>query len=149
MWMTAHELPDKGNLDTNSWKEGRPARRGEIYRKLSNFLKENPQSTWRNLSHKNADWLWPEEKSFYANVNSNLFDFGFREDDMIGWQPHGQAFWVKRNNFVACIGVDGKHSPKIRFERFGMRQRHLAALRGEFQIRHAARWTAAGDGVRE
>jgi hypothetical protein len=122
MWMTAHELPDKGNLDTNSWKEGRPARRGDIYRKLSNFLKENPQSTWRNLSHKNADWLWPEEKSFYANVDSNLFDFGFREDDMIGWQPHGQAFWVKRNNFVACLGVDGKHSPKIRFERFGMRQ---------------------------
>ncbi|UVK37744.1 hypothetical protein LHFGNBLO_004828 [Mesorhizobium sp. AR10] len=121
MWMTAHELPDKGNLDTNSWKEGRPARRGEIYRKLANFLKENPQSTWRNLSHKNADWLWPEEKSFYANVNSNLSDFAFSEDDMIGWQPDGQAFWIKRNNFVACIGVDGKHSPKIRFERFGMR----------------------------
>lgn len=122
MWMTAHELPDKGNLDSGAWKGGRPARRGDIYRKLSNFLKENPQSTWRNLSHKNADWLWPEEKGFYDNVTSNLFDFGFREEDMIGWQPDSQAFWVQRNNFVACIGVDGKHSPKMRFERFGMRQ---------------------------
>ncbi|TPK96267.1 MULTISPECIES: hypothetical protein [unclassified Mesorhizobium] len=121
MWMTAYELPDEGHLDMNAWKEGRPARRGEIYRKLSNFLKENPQSTWRNLSHKNADLLWPEEKSFYANVSSNLHKFGFGENDMIGWQPDGQAFWVQKNNFVACIGVDGKHSPKLRFERFGMR----------------------------
>lgn len=149
MWMTAHELPDKGNLDTNAWKEGRPAKRGDIYRKLSKFLKEDPQSTWRNLSHKNADWLWLEEKSFYANVSSNLTDFGFREDDMIGWQPDGQAFWIQRNNFVACIGVDGKHSPKIRVERFGMRSRHLASLRSEFQVRHATRWAAAGDGVRD
>lgn len=121
MWMTGHELPDEGNLDTKAWKDGQPARRGEIYRKISNFLKENPQSTWSTLGHRYADWLWPEERSFSSNVGSNLFHFGFKEDDMIGWQPDGQAFWIQRNNFVACVGIDGKHSPKIRFERFGMR----------------------------
>src|SRR6266436_9695768 len=34
MWMTPEQVPDNGHFDGERWKQGLPARRGQIYRKI-------------------------------------------------------------------------------------------------------------------
>ena len=65
--------------------------------------------------------LWPDQSSFDQNISQQPSqNLAFSAYDIVGWQPDNQAFWLKRHNFVACVGVDGTVSPKIMLERFGM-----------------------------
>src|SRR6266436_8343139 len=120
MWMTPEQLPDNGHFDGERWKQGLPARRGQIYRKISQLLDQDTTLTANQINKGSHPDLWPDQKNFDANIGSNLRDLAFREHDIVGWQPDNQAFWLKRHNFVACVGVDGTVSPKILLERFGM-----------------------------
>ena len=40
--------------------------------------------------------------------------------DFAGWQPDGQAFWVRTNGFFTCVGLDGTASPRLWLERKGI-----------------------------
>lgn len=93
-----------------------------VYARMAAHLRENPGETWDVVTLGKPEWLWPDKDKFYGVVDKNLRDFQFRETDFVGWQPDGQAFWIERNGFIACIGVDGTQSPKMLFERFGMRR---------------------------
>ncbi|MGY3195095.1 hypothetical protein ACVIWU_004461 [Bradyrhizobium sp. USDA 4509] len=131
MWMQAEGLPDTAQLDLDRRKQGLPPRRGEIYRKVSQLLDREATLTTNQINAKSHPDLWPDPNSHYANVSSNLRDFELSERDVIGWQGDSQTFWLKRHDFVACVGVDGTVSPKIMLERFGMDDRPwLARARG-------------------
>ena len=35
------------------------------------------------------------------------------------WQPDGEAFWVRTQGFLSCVGLDGSVSPRLALERKG------------------------------
>ena len=37
-----------------------------------------------------------------------------------GWQPDANAFWASTNGFLTCVGVDGRVSPRLYTERWGL-----------------------------
>ncbi|MBR0870833.1 hypothetical protein JQ633_10730 [Bradyrhizobium tropiciagri] len=120
MWMTPAQLPDEGHIDYERQKQGLLAQRGQVYRKVAELLDRETTLSMSQISEKSHPELWPDPNGFYTNINSNLREFEFAEREVIGWQRDSQAFWLKRLNFVACVGVDGTVSPKIMLERFGM-----------------------------
>lgn len=122
MWMTAEELPDNGSQDAETRKQGLPALRGKIYRNVARVLDQDEALTMRDLHKDSYPELWPDPDKFYQNITKNLNDLAFSDNDMIGWQPDRQAFWIQRHGFVTCVGVDGSVSPKIMLERYGYRR---------------------------
>ena len=114
-WLSAEELPDQGFLDYEASKQGLPARRGEIYRKISQALDRDPALTARRLTKDSHPDLCPDPAHFYNNVTSNFDSLALSERTVIGWQPDSQAVWLMP--FV-CVGMDGTVSPRIMLERF-------------------------------
>jgi hypothetical protein len=54
------------------------------------------------------------ESHVYGGINRLV-----GRDQLLGWQPDGQAFWFKVNGFVSCVGIDGTISPRLFTERRG------------------------------
>lgn len=133
LWFSSYGLPDEGGLDTqkngklgdsNIWMDSEaPLKRTKIFRDISAYLKENPNNGRGDILNNRegvTDWLWPEKKSRFANIQNNFDKLMFKNNDFIGWQGDSQAFWINRNGFVSCVGINGEVSPSTLFERYGM-----------------------------
>jgi hypothetical protein len=120
MWMTPEQLPDNGHIDHEQRQKGLPAKRGELYRKVAKLLDQDSTLAASRINKDSHPDLWPDPDGFYTNIDSNLRDFALSGRDVIGWQPDSRAFWLRRQDFVSCVGMDGTVSPKIMLQRFGM-----------------------------
>ena len=115
VWLSAEELPDEGHFDHEARQKGLPARRGEIYRRISQALDQDPALTGSRITKDSHPDLFPDTAHFHNNVTSNFENLAFSERKVIGWQPDSQAVWLMP--FV-CVGMDGTVSPRITLERF-------------------------------
>lgn len=84
-------------------------------------------------------WFQADDRLVHA-AKDDLDTLAQRWADFAGWQPDGQAFWVRTNGFFSCVGLDGTASPRLWLQRKGLRANtwlpwaehsdHLEALPG-------------------
>ena len=121
MWLSTDEMPDEGFYDSQTRKDNRPAKRGHIYRELSQLLAQDNSLNLSTLWRPNdaCREVWPDKDFFERQVSRNARKIGFRTEEIAARQPDGEAYWMQRGGFVSCVGVGGTVSPKIMLERFG------------------------------
>lgn len=104
-------------------------RRTKVFKAISDILAAPQQS--KVTKKQRLDSLFEQlaeqgitkaKESWHKHVETNYYT-----GRSLMWQPDSEAFWHNKLGFKTCVGVDGRVSPRLMFERTGLVKNGVAA----------------------
>lgn len=109
-WFGEDELPIEAQMRGKS--------RGETYERLRALCDILPAGSVEGPTETVGPFSEDRELELLRNLHRAFAD---QLADSVYWAEDEQQFWVRSHGFVSCVRIDGTASPRLRFERTGMK----------------------------